>query len=159
MFQDKLQKPQQVYDVIRKGWFVATAEELFRQRLIHYMINELSYPQHFIVVEKALKELPHRDFSMEKPPERRVDIICFAKGVHSRDELYPLIAIECKAVKITEKAFHQIEGYNHYLQAYYISLINEREVYTGCLDPLTGKYCYTKTLPSFPELKMACQNV
>lgn len=146
------QKTKKIYDVIRGEWVVVSPEELLRQKLIHYMISELSYPQDLIVVERSLKEMPHLQTEERKFPNRRVDLLCFAKEIHSLYSLYPLIVLECKTTKISSKALEQVEGYNHFLRSYFVAVANGEEMRTGWLDKNSGRYRYIHRLPSFFEL-------
>ena len=107
-----------VYDEIRKAWFVATPEELVRQKLIQKMLYELSYPRELIGVEKLLSDL-----SLKPAPKRRVDVVCFAKGMQGRRALAPLLLIECKEEQKAEtKALEQVKGYNRYVQAPFLAV-------------------------------------
>ena len=45
----------QVFDVIRKKYFVLTPEEWVRQHFIHYLNNEKNYPMGLMGVEKMVK--------------------------------------------------------------------------------------------------------
>lgn len=152
MARDLKDEPRQVFDVIRKEWVAATPEEIIRQKLIHHMVEELGYPQHFITVEKALREIPHLQLYGTQVPDRRVDILCFAKGISSQHPLYPLIVVECKAVKITEKVLSQVEGYNHFLKSCFVAVANENELRTGWYDAASEKYQYVDMLPKFNDL-------
>lgn len=138
-------------------WVKASPEEKVRQKLLTAMVQELGYPITSLAVEKGLAQLPHLSFGGEKVPERRADILCFAKDIHPAHALYPLLLIECKAVKLTQKAFQQAVGYNYYLQAYFIALANESEIHIGWHDPKEGKYQFSKGLPSYPQLLSSLQ--
>ncbi|MFT4554516.1 MAG: hypothetical protein ACI9S8_003168 [Chlamydiales bacterium] len=155
MARDLKSEPRKVFDVIRKEWVAATPEEIIRQKLIHHMIEELGYPQHFIAVEKALRELPHLQLYGTQVPDRRVDLICFAKDITSKHPLYPLIVVECKAVNITKKVLSQVEGYNHFLKACFVAVANGEEMRTGWYDATLGKYQYVDMLPKFNDLLLS----
>lgn len=145
--------PSQIYCQIRKLWVAALPEELVRQNLITYMIQDLGYPSHSLVLEQGLRGLPHLSLSnQQKIPVRRADIICFAKDIHPDYALYPLLLIECKAVKLTAKVINQVAGYNHYLKARYIAIANQTEIQTGWYDPSEKKYLFVNHLPSYSEL-------
>jgi Type I restriction enzyme R protein N terminus (HSDR_N) len=137
---------------VRKEWVAATPEELVRQRLIALMINELGFPPSAIALEKALSQIPHVAQALHQPPLRRADIICFAKGINPQYDLYPLLLIECKAVKLTPKVINQVASYNHYLQACFVCIANQEEIRTGWFDPETKAYRFVQHLPSYQEL-------
>ncbi len=73
----------------------------------------LGFPESLVVVEKKLT-----DFAapLSKLPNRRVDILCYGRG------LKPLLLIECKAKSFSDKELRQLLGYNFYVGAPYIAL-------------------------------------
>ncbi len=143
---------------IRNEPVEALPEELVRQQLLHHMINELRYPKGYLAVEKALSQMPHLSLSNQEIPDRRVDIICFAKGIHPQHDLFPLLVIECKSVKITDKVLNQVVGYNHHLQSPFIAVANQEEIRTGWFDPSSKRYTYIAHLPTYTELLTAIQS-
>lgn len=137
-----------LYCSIRKTWVAALPEEHVRQRIINQMINELGFPGSLIAVEKAVRQLPHLSVSDRRHvPDRRADIICFANGSQG---LYPLLTIECKAVKLTKRVVNQVVGYNHYIRASFIAITNQNETRTGWFDG--EKYAFVDYLPSYEAL-------
>jgi len=148
-------KTGQIYCQIRKEWVAATPEEDVRQRLIQSMMQQLGYPPSSIVLEKGLRQLPHLTLQPQRLPDRRADIICFAKGIHPCHALYPLLLIECKAVKLSDRVINQVTGYNHFLQAYFIAVANQDMVRTGWYDPGAKQYNFVDRLPSYAELLSA----
>jgi hypothetical protein len=130
----------------------ALPEEKVRQAILDRMIDELGFPPSCITVEKALKQMPHLSLSGQKMPDRRLDIACFAKGIHPNHELYPLIVIECKAIPLTSHVVKQVTGYNHYLQSYFIAIANADEIRTGWFDPSKQTYAFVPYLPKYEEL-------
>jgi hypothetical protein len=141
--------PTALFCPIRKAAVNSSPEEKVRVGLLHYLIGPLGFPASGIVLEKQLRHMPHLKTSAHTFPDRRADIVCFANG---EEGLYPLLLIECKAVKLTPKMFHQVLGYNHFLQARYVCLINEDEVQTGWFDPEKREYVFVNSLPSFTEI-------
>lgn len=137
---------------IRKATVAALPEERIRVRLLCDMIDKLGYPAGSLAVEKELSGIPHLRSVSGKLPRRRADIICFAKGIHPSEELYPLAVIECKAVKLTSKMVNQVIGYNHYLKASYIVLMNHEEIRTGWFDRATQSYRFVPYLPTYAQL-------
>lgn len=143
---------QQVLCQIRREWVKATPEEIVRQTILQEMISNLGYPLGHVVVEKGLRQMPHLSLFNQKLPDRRADIVCFAQGIHPTCSLYPLLLVECKAVKITSKTFNQAAGYNHYLGAFFLALANGEEIQTAWFDSTTQSYKSIKRLPAHAEL-------
>ena len=140
---------QQIFCPIRKLWTAALPEELVRQRMIRYMIEERGYPAELLSVEKALRELLFQRQSHAMVPDRRVDlaVFCSQKGI-----IFPLLLMECKAVPIGERTMRQLAGYNHFVGAPFISLVNQSEIRTGWFDPAASSYRYLPYLPTYQEL-------
>jgi len=121
-----------------------------RQKLVHQIVHQLGYPKSSLSVEISLHQLPHLEGSIPSLPQRRTDLICFAKGIHPEWDLYPLLVVECKAVKLTDKCMAQLIGYNHFLNAYFVALANEDELRFGWRK--NGEYQFINRLPSYREL-------
>jgi hypothetical protein len=139
-----------VFDEVRLCWVKATPEEQVRQHWLKWMIHGLHYPKELLAVEKELKELPH--LYGRNVPERRLDILCYGKGIHSSFPLYPLVMIECKDERITDEALDQIIGYNHSVNAFFIAVVNLEEVKFGFFNTNKKEYQFYSVLPSFKEL-------
>ena len=101
-------------------------EEKIRQALITHMIESLGYDKSLFCIEKSIDNLPH--LQKKIPGKRRIDILYYAKDIHSNWDLYPLLLIECKAGTITKGAMEQVVGYNHYIQSYFLAIANENMV-------------------------------
>jgi hypothetical protein len=143
---------------IRKEWVSALPEERVRQRVLNQMIAELGFPASLIVVEKALKQLPHLAVSDRyQIPDRRADLICFTKGMICDHSLYPLLIVECKSVRLTSRVINQVLGYNHFVRSCFIAIVNHMEVKTGWYDPASNSYEFINYLPSYETLLHAVQ--
>jgi hypothetical protein len=137
----------QLYCVQRHVWVAATPEEIIRQNLLNRLIQHLNFPAASIVVEKELRQLPHiNDSSL---PDRRADVLCYAKQAV---RMHPLLLIECKAVPICAKEVRQVIGYNHYVKASFIALVNETEHRLGWFDAKINDYRFINYIPAFHEL-------
>jgi hypothetical protein len=143
-----------IFDEVRHKWVAATPEEMVRQGLLKKMVNELSFPRELIAVEKNLSEMPHLSHLHTcSLPTRRMDIVCFGKGIHSKFSLYPLLVIECKeSEKDKSDAMHQVMGYNHYLQACFLAVAHPGGIEVGYRKPGEPHYEFLSHLPSFAEL-------
>ncbi|MBA3721367.1 MAG: type I restriction enzyme HsdR N-terminal domain-containing protein [Parachlamydiaceae bacterium] len=150
-------KPDQLFCAIRKEWVAALPEELVRQYWIQQMIQELGYPAGGFALEKSLSQIPHLSSNGIKLPSRRADIIFFAKGIHPSYDLYPLILIECKAVKLTPKVVHQVVGYNFYLRAPFIGIVNQTESQTGWFDHDKKEFVFKNSLLPFQQIIKSCK--
>ena len=117
---ESLSPSRELYDPIRKSFVKKTPEEEVRQSLLVKMIQELGYPLSLIAVEK---ELP--------TPKRRLDILCHALIA---GEIHPLLLIECKAVPLNEKALWQVVGYNTFVSAPFIAIVNEKQILFSYLN-------------------------
>jgi len=131
---------------IRREPVADLPEERVRQDLIHHMITKLGFFQQSLAVEKAL----HHFSTHRSLPDCRVDIVCFAKGIHPGQEISPLLIVECKAVPLTSKVLEQVVGYNYYCQAPFIAVANQEEVRLGWMGP--DGYKYIDYLPRYEEL-------
>lgn len=128
----------EVYDEIRSSWVAATPEEVVRQLWLKKMVSELGYPKELISVEKELKTFPH--LATAAVPDRRVDIVCYDGS------LKPLLLVECKAEPLSMKAMEQALGYNLYVKAPYVALVNGQEI------SFRYKHYELKRLPRYLEL-------
>lgn len=142
-----------IYCALRREWVAKTPEEIIRQRLIGQMVNELGYPTCQLVAEKGLNQMPHLGYFLNKKiPRRRADLLCFVPNIHPEYPLYPLLLVECKAVKLTQKVIHQVVGYNHYVKAFFVAVVNGEEIKLGWHDPSLQEYRFISGLPQYREL-------
>lgn len=102
-------------------------EEKVRQRLLNHLIENLNYPKQLITVEKELALLP----SSESAPKRRLDVLVYFK---SGSDLLPLLIIECKAGKVTDRALQQALGYNHVVKAPFVAVVGSDQALTMKID-------------------------
>ncbi len=137
-----------IYDPYRQEWVVDEPEERVRQALLETMIHTLGYPKSLIVIEKSLKHLPHLALTSERIPNRRLDILCYAKA----DKLAPLLMVECKAIPLSYATIQQVLGYNHYVKASYVAIANAQEICTLWFDTTLNEYRCLNTLPDYKKL-------
>lgn len=142
-----------VYDEIRKLWVFATPEEKVRQTLIKKMVYTLSYPRELLSVERSLADLCGVS-AHKKIPNRRVDIISFAK---SSSMLSPLLVIECKeSSALMQEALNQVQGYNYFIKAPFIAVAYPEGESFGYLTQ--EGFAYLPYIPSYKDLISAVQN-
>lgn len=118
------QKLDWLFCPIRKCHVQATSEERVRCALLSHMMGELGYPPSLIVVERKVSEFLGAFQEKRKIPNRRIDILCYSPS------LEPLLLIECKAVALSAKVQSQVLGYNHYIGAHFVAIVNSTQVHT-----------------------------
>ena len=101
----------QVFDPVRKKYFLLTSEEWVRQHFISYLNKYKNYPLGLMRVEQMIKYNKLRT---------RADIVLY------NNEGIPTMIIECKSptVKISQDTFYQIARYNSKLRVKYLVLTN-----------------------------------
>jgi hypothetical protein len=142
---------------LRKIWLKALPEEIVRINLLNHMMQRLGYPLGNICLEKSLSQLPHLATSASLP-KRRIDLMVFAKNIHPVHPLYPLLLIECKSIPLTHKVMRQIVGYNQFVAAYFIGVVNQTKELVGYFEPSQGDYIFQNTLPSYEALVKHAQS-
>lgn len=112
---------EKIFDPIRKKFFNVKPEEIVRQHLISFLIDELKVPKNLIRVEEILKHYGIKT-------KERADIIVDFEIKNLR---FPLLVIECKAPEIflDDKAREQMFGYSEKLKNKYCWLTNGEENY------------------------------
>ena len=123
-----------VFDPIRKKHVILLPEELVRQTLINYLINDYGYSKNLISVEKTLT-INERS--------KRYDLVVFNTNAK------PQILIECKApnVKINIEAIEQVSWYNFILKAEYLLITNGKRTLITKMDYKQEIYEYIDDLP------------
>ncbi len=126
----------QIFDIVRKDYFVLTPEEWVRQHVIHYLINYKKYPIGLMQVEKMVK---YNNLNT------RADIV-----INDRS-LDPVILVECKAptVSIRKNVFDQIAKYNFNLRAKYLFVTNGLKHYCCKIDYTTNEAQYLDDIPEY----------
>jgi len=145
----------EIFDPIRGQRVAALPEEIVRQKILKKMIEELGYPRSYLVVEQNLSTLPFVDGKELLGFKRRADIICFGKNIHPDHAMYPLLLIECKAHRLSNAVFNQVEGYNAIVKAYFFAVVNNKEIYTCWLDPKNRVLRKVAYLPPYKDLLIA----
>ena len=125
-----------VYDPIRKKDIVLTPEELMRQLLLLYLLEEKKYPAHRIRCEIGIEV---------NGLKKRVDIVVFDANIK------PWMIVECKSPKValTQAVFEQAARYNMRLQAPYLVTTNGLVTYCCALDFEQASFEYLQELPDF----------
>lgn len=131
-------------DPVRQKLIYITPEETVRQRMISYLVNELSVPKEAILVEEHLSHYHVNS-------KRRADII-----VHgTKDEInYPILIVECKApeVYLDEKAHEQVFDYCDALGADYAMVCNGYQMYCYKYMKEKNRYEELNVIPKYQEM-------
>jgi Type I restriction enzyme R protein N terminus (HSDR_N) len=125
-----------IFDPVRRKYMVRTPEEVVRQLVICYLMEELGYSANSIQVEKSLTV---------NGLHKRFDIL--GLDGHTR----PFLLIECKAPsgKLAQKVFQQIAWYNMPLQVPYLMVTNGIETYCCRMDYSARTFSFIETVPLF----------
>jgi signal recognition particle subunit SEC65 len=126
----------------RKKTLVLTPEEVVRQLMLHYLIEEKKYPKNKIRVEMGL---------VVNNMNKRCDILVF------NQQLEPVLLIECKSakVKVSQKTFEQIARYNSTLKVPYLLVTNGPHNYCSWIDQKNRTYSFLADIPNYEELQQA----
>jgi len=126
----------QVFDVIRKKYFVLTPEEWVRQHFIHYLNTEKNYPMGLMGVEKMVKY---------NALKTRADIVLYTTEGKAK------MIVECKApnVKITQDTFNQIAKYNSQLKVKYLVVTNGMKHYCCKMEYNTNEIKFLEEIPTY----------
>ena len=126
----------QIFDIVRKNFFVLTPEEWVRQHVIHYLIFNKKYPKGLMQIEKLIKY---------NNLKTRADIVALNKNAD------PILLVECKApsIKIDKNAFDQIAKYNFTLKAKYLFVTNGLDHYCCEMNYITGEKFFLKEVPDY----------
>ncbi|MCB0593559.1 MAG: type I restriction enzyme HsdR N-terminal domain-containing protein [Lewinellaceae bacterium] len=125
-----------IYDPIRKKWLVLQPEELVRQLVIHYLLEEKQYNLNRLSLERGFKY---------NKRNKRFDLLAYDKKVN------PFLLVECKApqVPVTQDAFEQAAWYNMEWKVQYLLVTNGIESYCCRIDYDNRSYEYLEAVPDF----------
>lgn len=129
-----------IFDIIRKRYMVLTPEEVVRQLIIHYLIEEKAYPKNKIKVEKGLKV---------NTMDKRCDILIFD------EDFEPILLVECKSakVKVDQKVFEQIGRYNMTYKVPYLLVTNGPITYCSYISQKEKSFQFLREIPNYSDLK------
>jgi predicted type IV restriction endonuclease len=129
-----------IFCIIRKKYLVLTPEEIVRQLILHYLIEEKGYLKSRIRAEKGLEV---------NTMIRRSDILVFNKA------LEPVLLVECKSakVKVDDKVFHQIAQYNMTLKVPYLLVTNGPVTYCSSINQEEKTFQFLKEIPHYDLIK------
>lgn len=126
-----------IFDEVRRKWVMLTPEEWVRQHILHYLVEQKSYPKSLIAVERGI-EL--------NGLQKRCDVVVF--NTYGK----PVMIVECKAPEevVSPKVYEQIARYNQKLRVDYLWVTNG--TYNFCCK--LGEYpVLLADIPAWNELK------
>lgn len=133
-------------DEIRKRLVQVTPEEIVRQRMVSYLIQELNVPKNMIIVEA-----PIAHYGVES--KRRADIV--VHGWSEKDKCnIPVLVIECKAdgVYLGNAVANQAFDYADLLGCDYVAMTDGYNVYCYRYNEKANAYDNIKNLPVYNDL-------
>ncbi len=132
-----------IFDPIRNKYIELEKEELVRQLVLQYFLQDMKYPKTRFGVEKRFKI--NKLF-------KRSDILIYDK------DMTPVILIECKAPNVNidkkyfgQKALDQIGRYNLSFQVQYLIVTNGMTTYCSKIDFNERNFTFIDKIPSWNE--------
>lgn len=125
-----------VYDPIRKKYLVLQPEEIVRQLLIQYFVQEQKISINRIAVEFGIEV---------NQLKKRCDLMVF------NAQTEPFLLVECKSpkIKINQATFEQIARYNLSLKVPYLLVTNGLQSYSCRIDFENQSYDFLDYIPTF----------
>lgn len=125
-----------IFDPIRRKWLVLQPEEMIRQLVLHFLVEEKHYNIARINLEKGLKV---------NDLDKRFDLLVYDQG------LQPFLLVECKApqVAINQDVFRQASWYNLPLKVRYLLVTNGIDAYCCALDYENQRHEFLGEVPDF----------
>ncbi len=128
-----------IFDRLRKKYVALQPEELVRQHMVEYLIQEKNYKASLISNETALTY---------NGMQKRCDTVVY--GTNGQ----PIMIIEYKAptVEISQKTFDQIVLYNSQLQVKYLLISNGLKHFCCKINFETMTHTFLDQVPNYEEL-------
>ena len=103
----------EVFDIIRKKWVIWTMEEMVRQHIIHFLVEDWNIPKGKFQIEGSIQ-------NAEK--QFRFDILITSFK-------YPCLLLECKnpEISINAKAIDQLLNYQSLIDSHFIGWSNGQQ--------------------------------
>ncbi len=138
-----------VHDDIRKMNVLLTPEEVVRQRVIRFLLEEIKVPKHMLHVEAPLSY-----YHLES--NRRADILILKKNEDEGIPV-PLAVIECKAPTVVlsnndYECFEQVLDYAYPLACDYVILTNGEDTVVAAWDFEIEQYRDIKNVPMYDKM-------
>ncbi len=125
-----------IWCLIRKKYMVLTPEEIIRQLLLLYLIQDKGFPTNKISVEKMI---------WVNGRQKRYDILVFDK------ESQPFFLVECKSAKVPldQSTFEQVGRYNITLKVPYLLICNGPKAYCAKIDLEKESFLFLEAVPLY----------
>ena len=133
-----MEQQKKVFDPIRKKYYVWQPEEMVRQLLVQYLIQEVGYKKNRIHLERGIKV---------NGQAKRCDIIIYD------EDTQPYLLIECKApnISLDQKVLDQIAIYNLVFQVPFLLVSNGIQSFCCQMDYEHKSYSFLEKLPTPKE--------
>ncbi len=130
---------QELWDIVRRKYVTITPEELVRQHLIQFLVNEKETPLSKIAVEKMVVV---NDLS------KRFDVLIYDT------DFKPLLLAECKApqIALSQQTLNQIANYNQTLCVPYLLITNGIHIHLAKIDFKTKQFAWLNEIPIYNHL-------
>ena len=124
------------FDPIRQKYLLMQPEEMVRQLVVLYLIQEKSYNKNRIKLEKTLTV---------NDRTKRCDILIYDL------DMQPFLLVECKAphIKISHDVFKQIAWYNMPLKVSYLLVTNGIQTYCCAMNYQSNSFEFLDYIPEF----------
>jgi predicted type IV restriction endonuclease len=128
-----------IFDVIRRKYVALTPEEWVRQHFVHYLMEQLGYPQELLAneVEVSLNGM-----------SRRCDTVLYNRDLEAR----MIVEYKAPSIPITQNVFNQIMRYNMVLHVDYLVVSNGIDHYCCKMDYSTNSYTFLTEIPKYEAL-------
>ena len=128
---------EQIFCDWRRKFVRLTPEEWVRQHILHFLVEEMCYPQARIAVEHPIEV---------GETKKRCDAVIVD------EQLKPLCIIEFKAetVALTQKVFDQVAVYNRKLSVPYLIVSNGKSTFV--CKVLARGYEFLQDIPRYEQL-------
>ena len=125
-----------IYDPIRRKYLIVQPEELVRQLLLQYLLQEKQYDKNRIAIEKGITI---------NGRIKRFDMFVYRKDMSA------FMLIECKAptVKLDDATFRQAAWYNFELRADYLLVTNGISSHCFAINHDEKSYQQLAQIPDF----------
>jgi len=125
-----------IFDILRKKYVALTPEEHVRQHFVHYLCEQMGYPQSVMANEVML---------MAGQKRLRCDTVVYDPTAH------PRMIVEYKAptLSVTQEVFDQISVYNLLLKVDYLIVSNGLSHYCCKMDYEHQNYLFLEHIPTY----------
>lgn len=125
-----------VWDLVRRKYVILKPEEMVRQLVIHYLVEELKYPKTSISIERQIKR---------QGASKRYDLITY----NSQFSPYVLFEFKSFNVKLDDTTFIQSAIYNSQIKAEYLCITNGVMAYCCRSDHDSKSIYFCSELPTY----------